>query len=139
MIVCSFVPGHWLSKQSWITDIADIPVTVKLELLTIRSILHAVFNKFNPWAFFWTLSLHVHDQGLLHRKQTIVVVGLLVNFIFGCNGTRTHNQLVCKWKLNHLAKLAKWLSCVVSIYLCGVVDCMFLSFHICVSESICIL
>ena len=30
-----------------------------------------------------------------------------------CNGTRTHNHLVCKWTLNHLAKLAslvKWLS-----------------------------
>ena len=29
-----------------------------------------------------------------------------------CNGTRTHNHLVCTWTLNHLAKmvLAKWLS-----------------------------
>ena len=27
-----------------------------------------------------------------------------------CNWTRTHNHLVHKWTLNHLAKLAKWLS-----------------------------
>ena len=27
-----------------------------------------------------------------------------------CNGTRTHNHLICKRTLNHLAKLAKWLS-----------------------------
>ena len=39
-----------------------------------------------------------------------------------CNGTRTHNHLVRKWTLNHLAKLAKWLSCVVSIYLYDAFD-----------------
>ena len=34
------------------------------------------------------------------------------------NGIRTHNNhLVRKQKLNHLAKLVKWLSCVVSAYL----------------------
>ena len=35
------------------------------------------------------------------------------------NGIRTHNHLVRKRKLNHLAKLVKWLSCVVSAYLYG--------------------
>ena len=33
------------------------------------------------------------------------------------NWTRTNNQLVHKRTLNHLAKLAKWLNCVVSTYL----------------------
>ena len=46
-----------------------------------------------------------------------------------CNWTRAHNHLVHKWTLNHLAKLAKWLSCVVSTYLYGVFDCMFLDIH----------
>ena len=36
----------------------------------------------------------------------------------------THNHLVRKQTLNHLAKLAKWLSCVVSTYLYGAFDCM---------------
>ena len=40
-----------------------------------------------------------------------------------CNWTRTHNHLVHKQTLNHLAKLAKWLSCVVSTYLYGSSDC----------------
>ena len=31
------------------------------------------------------------------------------------NSNRTHDHLVCKQTLNHLAKRAKWLSCVVSI------------------------
>ena len=35
------------------------------------------------------------------------------------NGIQTHNHLVSKQKLNHLAKLVKWLSCVVSAYLYG--------------------
>ena len=34
-----------------------------------------------------------------------------------CNETRTHNDLVRKRTLNHLAKLAKWLHCRVSTYL----------------------
>ena len=51
-----------------------------------------------------------------------------------CNWTRTQNHLVLKRTLNHLAKLAKWLSCVVSTYLYGAFDCI-LSFHVCLSES----
>ena len=51
-----------------------------------------------------------------------------------CNGTRTHNHLICKRTLNHLAKLAQWLSCVVSTYLNGAFDCMFLSCHVRVLE-----
>ena len=43
------------------------------------------------------------------------------------NGTQTHNYLAQERTLNHLPKLAEWLSCVVSIYLYGAFDCMFLS------------
>ena len=39
------------------------------------------------------------------------------------NRTQTHNQLVRKRTLNHLAKLTKWLSCIVSTYLYGAFDC----------------
>ena len=53
-----------------------------------------------------------------------------------CNWTRTQNHLVRKGTLNHLANTAKWLSCVLSTYLYGASDCMFLSCHICVSEWI---
>ena len=53
-----------------------------------------------------------------------------------CNGTRTHNHLVRKRTLNHLAKLAKWLSCVVSTYLYGAFDCMLLSCHVRVQKWI---
>ena len=46
------------------------------------------------------------------------------------NGIRTHNHLVRKRTLNHLAKLTKWLSCVVIIYLYGAFDCMLSSCHV---------
>ena len=53
-----------------------------------------------------------------------------------CCWTRTQNHLVLKRTLNHLAKLAKWLSCVLSTYLYGVFNCMFLSCHVRVLEWI---
>ena len=34
------------------------------------------------------------------------------------------NDIVPNWTLNHLAKLIKWLRCVVSTHLCGAFDCM---------------
>ena len=52
------------------------------------------------------------------------------------NAMWPHNHLVRKWTLNHLAKLAKWLSCVASIYLYGAFDCMLLSCHVHISEWI---
>ena len=55
---------------------------------------------------------------------------------FNCNWTRTQNHLVLKRTLNHLVKLAKWLSCVLSTYLYGAFDGMFLSCHVHVSEWI---
>ena len=48
--------------------------------------------------------------------------------------TQTHNHLAHKRTLNHLAKLAKWLSCAVSTYLYSAFDGMFLSCQVCISE-----
>ena len=49
---------------------------------------------------------------------------------------RTHNHLVHTGTLNQLAKLAKWLSYVVSTYLYSAFDCMLLSCQVQVSEWI---
>ena len=48
--------------------------------------------------------------------------------------TRTQNDVVIKQTLNHLAQLAKGLSCVKSTYLYGAFDFMFFSCHVRVSE-----
>ena len=50
------------------------------------------------------------------------------------NVIRTQNHLVCKLTLNHLTKLAKWLSCVISTYLYSAFDCMLSSCRVRVSE-----
>ena len=47
-----------------------------------------------------------------------------------CNATVTHNHIVRKRTLKHLAKETEWMSRVVSTYLYGAFDCMFLSCHI---------
>ena len=46
------------------------------------------------------------------------------------NVIRTYNHLVRKRTLNHLAKLKKRLSCVVSNFLYGTFDCILLSCHV---------
>ena len=47
-----------------------------------------------------------------------------------CKWTATHNHLVLKPTLNHLPKLVKWLSYVLSTNLYGAFDCMFLLCHV---------
>ena len=53
-----------------------------------------------------------------------------------CNWTRNQNHLVLERTLNHLAKLAKWSSCLLSNYLYGPFDCRFFSCHVKASEWI---
>ena len=53
-----------------------------------------------------------------------------------CSRTRINNHLVHKRTRNHLAKPAKWLSCVMSIYPYGAFDCISLSCHVRASEWI---
>ena len=89
---------------------------------------------------FWRLSLPV--KYILPNKKLCPFVVNSLNFsnfsyLSDCNWTRTNNHLVRKRTLNHLAKLTlKRLSCVVSAYLYGAFDCMFLSCHVRVSEWI---
>ena len=42
---------------------------------------------------------------------------------YDCNWTRTQNHLVRKQTLKHLAKPAKWLSCILSNYLYSAFNC----------------
>ena len=60
----------------------------------------------------------------LNVKELLARNRLDIWSLSDCNGTRTHNHFVCKWKLNHLANLATWLSSVASTYLCSALDCV---------------
>ena len=88
------------------------------------------------------LSCHVRVWEWIHTYSCLNVKELLARSRreiwrwSDCNWTRTQNHLVLKRTLNHLAKLAKWSSCVLSTYLYGAFDCMFLSCHVRVWEWI---
>ena len=88
------------------------------------------------WDVFWVLICKVHltvcyyhVTYAFHRESTLYsclnVKELLsrnmhdIWSLSGSNGIRTHNHLVPKRTLKHLAKLAKWLCCAVSIHLHG--------------------
>ena len=53
-----------------------------------------------------------NDKSLLEIVQSVVQLRRIHKSMLP-NGIRTHYHLVCKRTLNHLAKLAKWVCCVV--------------------------
>ena len=58
-----------------------------------------------------------------------------ISSLSDCNVTQTYNHLVRKRNFNHLIKLSKSFSCVVSTYLYGAFECMFLSCHVRISDE----
>ena len=58
--------------------------------------------------------VNLHSVVCLNVKELLARSRHHIWSLSDCNGIRTHNHLVLKRTLNHLAKLAKWLSCVVT-------------------------
>ena len=83
---------------------------------------------------------YVKETSLTEKEMLFLVLWLYKEGGFrclsDCNWTRIHNHLVHKRTFNHLAKLAKWLSCVVSTYLYDAFHSMLLSCHVRFSEWI---
>ena len=75
----------------------------------------------------WQIFLHATFMQPFQKGLQVFVEHLteLVISLHICGSNRiwTHNHLVHEWTLNHLAKLVKWLSFVVSTYLYGAFDC----------------
>ena len=87
------------------------------------------------------LSCHVRASEWIHTLYSCMNVMELIVCnrrqiwsLSNCKGTLTHNHLVRKQTLNHLATLAKWLSCVVTTYQYGGINCMILSCQVRFSE-----
>ena len=95
----------------------------------------------NDWAVFWVLvsTVHLtvcscHVTYALQSESTLYSCLNVKELLAGSrrkiwnlndsNWTRTQNHLVHKRTLNHLASLAKWLSCVLSTYLYSAFDCI---------------
>ena len=107
----------------------------------------------NDWVVLWVLICTVHltvcshhvkyafqsestRYSYLNVKELLVQDRCNIRSLSDCDGSQTHNHLVHKRTLNDLAKLAKWLSCVVSTSLYGAFDCMFSSCHVRFSDWI---
>ena len=105
------------------------------------------------WAEFWALICTVHlivsyyHVTYAFQSESILYICVSVKKLLAWNNgniwslsdynrTQNHNHLVRKRKLDHLAKLIKLLSFIVSTYLYGAFDCMLLSCHLCILEWI---
>ena len=77
-----------------------------------------------------------HSRVCLNVKELLARSRCHIWSLSDSNVIRTHDHLFSKGTLNHLAKLAKWLSCVVNTHLYSAFDCMLLSCHVRVSEWI---
>ena len=104
------------------------------------------------WAIFWVLIYTGHLRHLccchltymfqtesmlyicLNLKELLARSRREIQRLRDWNWTRSQNNLVLKRTLNHFPKLAKWLNCVVNTYLYHAFDCLFLSYHVNVSE-----
>ena len=130
-------------KNHWKTYIA-YTFEVDLEIFAFQ--FFAILNSENihPWT---VCSNHItyafHSESTLYNRMNVKEPLARSRCKFGrfsdCSWTRTHKHLLHKQTLNHLDKLAKWLSSAVSTYPYGTFDCMFLSCHVRVSEWIYIL
>ena len=69
-------------------------------------------------------------------KELLAQSSREIRSLSDCKWTRTQNHLVCPRTLNYLAKLTKLLRCVLSTYLYGAFDWIFLSCHLRISEWI---
>ena len=80
--------------------------------------------------------LDENNDTVISSHREILKLHLIKHWLSECKRIRTHNHLVCNQTLNHLPELVKWLSCFMSTYLYGALDCMFISCHVYVSEWI---
>ena len=117
----------------------QILLTVKLVGFYDISVLYLLllFKKavvFNYKIMFYVLERNVFFAAFkiaqFYRFLKFTIQSYKLSFsLSDCNGTRTYIHLIRKRTLNHLAKLAKWLYCIVSTYLYGAYDCMYFNYN----------
>ena len=140
-------------KRSDIWRLSDSHGTRSHKHLVLQKTLNHLANRPNDWSELWE-SICTEHLILCHYRITYIFQNksriyncLNVKKLLGrnrndtrnlsdCNGSPTHNHLVFKKTLNHLAKPTKWLGWIVSRYLYGEFDCMSLSCPVRISEWI---
>ena len=87
----------------------DTPASFKCNLLLLRCLLGLMFLCDIMPALF-----ALHNSSKIRRLTNDSKLPMILN---DCNWSLNHKHLGCKRTHNRFAKLAKWLSCVVSTYL----------------------
>ena len=118
-----FLNEHLTIWSNWPKNWAVFRVLICTLFLTVCSY-HVMY------AFHSEYSLYI----CLNVKETVARNRREIWSWSDCNGTRTQNHLVLKRTFNHLVKLAKCLSCVLSTFLYRAFQCIFLSCHVRLSE-----
>ena len=146
----------WISRNSLLKAGAKCEGEVTATALERRttlflSELSTIWSNWpNDWAVFWVLiyTVHLtecscHLMYASHGEYTLYIRMNVKELLArnrreiwrgsDCNGTQTQNHLVLKWTFNHLVKLPKRLSCVLSTYMYGAFYSIFSSCHVRVS------
>ena len=121
-LVCKWALNHLAKLAKWLSYV-------------MSTYLYCTFG----WCFYHVWYVFQSESTLyscLNVKEFLAWSKCDIRRLSDSNRTQTQNHLVHKRTLNHFAKLAKWLSCVVSTYLYGAFGCVFLSSHIHISEWI---
>ena len=130
------------SNEIWdIKKVMVLPSFCKVILLIFS--IFVLLNVQGQYGFYWlyviimsrrSFRVNPHSIVCLNVKERLARTRRHIWSLRDSNKIQTHNHLDRKGTLNHLAKLVKWLSCVVSFYLYGAFDCMLLPCHVRVSR-----
>ena len=145
--LCAILMSHARFRVNFHSIVTWMSRSTLLNTVAISEVLT------NDWAVLWVLICTIHltvcycyfrytfqGESILYSYLNATKLPARNKFdiwnLSDSNRIWTHNLLVRKQTLNHLAKRAKWLSCVVRTYLYGAFDCMLFSCHALVSEWI---
>ena len=123
----AIIKAHRLEEnyplRTTVPEIETVPFGISKYLVGITQL---ALNK-NELRVINSASLLSKAQDEAQSKQNTTMHS---HYVTAAGLEQTHNHLVCKLILNYLAKLAKYLTCVVSTYLYAACECMFASCHL---------
>ena len=112
---------HLVRKQT----LNHLPKLAKWWSCVVSTNLYGAFD-----SFYYNITYAFQSESKLYRclnvKKLLAQNRRDIWRLSDTNEIGTHNHLVCERTLNHLAKRAKWWSCVVGTYLYNTFDCMLL-------------
>ena len=110
-----FINKHSTIWSNWANDCAEFWVVICMVLLTVCS-----YHFTQAFQSESTLYICLNVKKILPQNSRDIWS------LIDCIESQTHNHLLHKRSLNHLAKLTKWFTWDVSSYMYGAFECIFL-------------